>query len=61
MTDAPHQPVYTVKLQAQRLEYVLNALAQRPYIEVAALLDDIRGQLAAQAEAPEGGAQLKAV
>jgi len=61
MTDAPHQPTYTVKLQAQRLEYVLNALAQRPYIEVAALLDDIRGQLAAQAEMPEVPERLKAI
>jgi len=60
MTDASERR-YPVELSAQRLEYILNTLGQRPYFEVYALIEDIRGQLAAQAEPPESGAQLKAV
>lgn len=44
-------PDLVLHLTPQRLEYIANVLAQRPYAEVAPVLDDIRAQLAAQAGA----------
>ena len=60
-TDTVNEQTFSIKLNAQRVEYLLNVLAQRPYIEVAALVEDLRAQLQQQAQSPEGSPQLKAV
>lgn len=57
------EPNITLTLRASRVEYIANVLAQRPYAEVAAVLDDIRTQLAAAAESrpaerPNGDARV---
>lgn len=41
----------TLRLTAQRLDYIANVLGQRPYAEVAAVLADIAAQVAAQQQA----------
>lgn len=47
----PDETLYTIRLNAQRIEYVLNVIAQRPYAEAAPLIDELRAQLSTQATA----------
>lgn len=42
----------TLTLSPQRLDYIAQVLSQRPYAEVAAVLDDIRAQVARQQALP---------
>jgi hypothetical protein len=40
----------TLRLSSQKMDIIANALGQRPYIEVAQLLQDIGQQIKAQQE-----------
>lgn len=46
------QNSYTLKLSAANLQFMLNVLAERPYKEVAALLQDLAVQIKQQEEPP---------
>ena len=46
------EPVFRLDFTPQRLEYVMQVLAQRPYAEVAALLAEMQQQLSSQQQTP---------
>lgn len=50
----------TLTFSMQRLDYIANVLAQRPYAEVAAVLEDIRAQAARQQAGPVVGGSVGA-
>ena len=53
----PMNDFLTLRFNSQRLDYIANVLMQRPYAEVAPVLDDIRAQVQAQQERPLAGPQ----
>lgn len=44
----------TLVFSPQRLDYIANVLAQRPYAEAAPVIDDIRAQVQAQQDPGPG-------
>ena len=51
---------FTIKLSAQELQIAANALAQRPYGEVAAVIASMQKQVSAQETAPAAMTEEKA-
>lgn len=47
-----NEPELHLTFTAQRLDYIANVLAQRPWSEVNAILQDIQQQIARQQAAP---------
>lgn len=55
-------PTFTLAFSAEELNLVLNALGQRPYVEVFNLITSIQQQATAQAQAqPAQGGKLEGV